>query len=51
MTTWATCGRTAWPARDARIDFLLPGDGLYVIMAGRFGGRGDYVLSVDLLAP
>jgi hypothetical protein len=38
-------------ARDARIDFLLPGDGLYVIMAGRFGGRGDYVLSVELLAP
>jgi hypothetical protein len=33
--------------RDARIDFLLPGDGVYTIEAGRFGGRGDYTLTLE----
>ena len=36
-------------ARDARIDFFLPGDGLFIIEAGRFGGRGDYVLTLELV--
>jgi hypothetical protein len=36
-------------ARDARIDFFLPGDGIYTIDAGRFGGRGDYTLSLELV--
>jgi len=36
--------------RDALIDFFLPGDGVFVIEAGRFGGRGDYVLTLELLA-
>jgi hypothetical protein len=38
-------------ARDARIDFVLPGDGLYLIEAGRFGGRGDYILTLELTTP
>jgi hypothetical protein len=38
-------------ARDARIDFVLPGDGVFVIEAGRFGGRGDYVLTLELATP
>ncbi len=37
--------------RDARIDFVLPGDGLFIIEAGRFGGRGDYVLTLEQAAP
>jgi DNA-binding beta-propeller fold protein YncE len=37
--------------RDARIDFFLPGDGLFIIEAGRFGGRGDYTLSLELVTP
>jgi hypothetical protein len=35
--------------RDARIDFVLPDDGLFTIEAGRFGGRGDYILSLELV--
>jgi hypothetical protein len=35
--------------RDARIDFFLPDDGIFVIEAGRFGGRGDYILSLELV--
>ncbi len=34
-------------ARDALIDFVLPSDGIYTIDAGRFGGRGDYTLSLE----
>jgi hypothetical protein len=33
--------------RDALIDFVLPSDGVYTIDAGRFGGRGDYTLSLE----
>ncbi len=36
--------------RDARIDFFLPSDGIFTIAAGRFGGRGDYTLSLELVA-
>ncbi len=32
--------------RDAYIDFYLPSDGVYTIEAGRFGGRGEYVLTL-----
>lgn len=35
--------------RDARIEFVLPDDGLFVIEAGRFGGRGDYILTLELV--
>ncbi|MBN1563524.1 MAG: hypothetical protein JXA10_06790 [Anaerolineae bacterium] len=34
--------------RDARIDYTLAEDGLFIIAAGRFGGRGDYILTVEL---
>lgn len=33
--------------RDARIDFVLPRAGVYVIEAGRFGGRGEYILTLE----
>ena len=33
--------------RDARIDFVLPSDGIFTIDAGRFGGRGDYILTLE----
>jgi hypothetical protein len=35
--------------RDARIDFVLPDDGVYTIDATRFGGRGDYALTLELV--
>jgi hypothetical protein len=38
-------------ARDARIDFVLPGDGVYIIEAGRFGGRGEYILTLESASP
>jgi hypothetical protein len=34
--------------RDARLEFDLPGEGLYTIEATRFGGRGEYVLTLEL---
>lgn len=37
--------------RDARIDFVLPSDGVYTIDAGRFGGRGDYSLTLEQATP
>lgn len=33
--------------RDALIEFTLPNSGVYVIEAGRFGGRGEYVLTLE----
>ncbi len=33
--------------RDARIEFALPTTGLYTIEAGRFGGRGEYILALE----
>lgn len=36
--------------RDALIDFFLPATGTYIIEAGRFGGRGDYLLTLERLA-
>ncbi|NDJ77069.1 MAG: hypothetical protein GYB65_12510 [Chloroflexi bacterium] len=33
--------------RDAVIDFFLPEDGVYNIEATRFGGRGDYSLTLE----
>jgi hypothetical protein len=33
---------------DALIDFFLPASGVFTIEAGRFGGRGDYVLTLTL---
>ncbi|GIV81481.1 MAG: hypothetical protein KatS3mg051_0835 [Anaerolineae bacterium] len=36
--------------RDAVIDFFLPATGTYTIEAGRFGGRGDYLLTLERLA-
>jgi hypothetical protein len=36
--------------RDSLLDFYLPGNGLYTIEATRFGGRGDYVLTLELVA-
>ena len=36
--------------RDALIDFFLPATGTYTIEAGRFGGRGDYLLTLERLA-
>lgn len=33
--------------RDARLEFDLPQDGVYTITAGRFGGRGEYILTLD----
>lgn len=33
--------------RDALIDFFLPADSVYTIEAGRFGGRGEYILTLD----
>lgn len=35
--------------RDAVIDFFLPATGTYTIEAGRFGGRGDYLLTLERL--
>ncbi len=32
--------------RDAYIDFYLPSSGVYTIEAGRFGGRGEYILTL-----
>ncbi len=34
-------------ARDALIDFTLSNNGVYVIEAGRFGGRGEYILTLE----
>lgn len=34
--------------RDARLEFDLPGDGTYIIEATRFGGRGEYTLTLEL---
>jgi len=34
-------------ARDSRLEFDLPGDGVYTIHATRFGGRGDYTLTLE----
>jgi hypothetical protein len=33
--------------RDALIDFFLPATGTFTIEAGRFGGRGDYLLTLE----
>jgi len=33
--------------RDAQIDFFLPGDGVFTIEAARFGGRGEYILTLE----
>lgn len=35
--------------RDALIDYFLPDTGLYLIQAGRFGGRGEYILTLELV--
>lgn len=32
--------------RDSRIEFVLPAAGVYTIQATRFGGRGEYVLTL-----
>ncbi|MBN2306256.1 MAG: hypothetical protein JXQ72_17370 [Anaerolineae bacterium] len=34
-------------ARDSVIDFALPSTGVFTIQAGRFGGRGEYILTLD----
>lgn len=36
--------------RDAVIDFFLPNDGIFTIEAGRFGGRGEYSLTLVQVA-
>lgn len=36
--------------RDSRLDFFLPATGRYTIEATRFGGRGDYLLTLEKLA-
>jgi len=36
--------------RDAFLDFFLSSSGVFTIEAGRFGGRGDYVLTLEGLA-
>jgi hypothetical protein len=36
--------------RDALVDFTLPEDGLYSIEAGRFGGRGEYILTLEVIS-
>lgn len=36
--------------RDARIDFFLPTTATFTIEAGRFGGRGDYILTLEQVA-
>ncbi len=36
--------------RDALIDFFLPATGTFTIEAGRFGGRGDYLLTLERVA-
>lgn len=33
--------------RDAQIDFFLPATATFTIEAGRFGGRGDYILTLE----
>ncbi|NLX10569.1 MAG: hypothetical protein GXY36_13010 [Chloroflexi bacterium] len=33
--------------RDSRLEFDLPNDGQYIILAGRFGGRGEYELTLE----
>jgi hypothetical protein len=33
--------------RDALIDYFLPSDGIFTIETGRFGGRGEYILSLE----
>jgi hypothetical protein len=35
--------------RDAVLDFYLPDTAQYTIRAGRFGGRGDYTLTLELV--
>ncbi len=35
--------------QDSLIDFFLPTDGIFTIEAGRFGGRGDYILTLTLV--
>ena len=35
--------------QDALIDFYLPSSGIFTIEAGRFGGRGDYILTLTLV--
>ncbi|MBP8972531.1 MAG: hypothetical protein KBH93_01535 [Anaerolineae bacterium] len=37
--------------RDALIDFFLPTTGTFTIEAGRFGGRGDYLLTLERVTP
>ncbi len=34
--------------RDPLLEFDLPADGIYTIRAGRFGGRGEYVLTLNV---
>lgn len=36
-------------SRDAQIDFFLPATATFTIEAGRFGGRGDYILTLELV--
>ncbi|MEB2287111.1 MAG: hypothetical protein OZ934_03270 [Anaerolineae bacterium] len=36
--------------RDALVDFFLPAAGTFTIEAGRFGGRGDYLLTLERVA-
>lgn len=36
--------------RDAFLDFFLSSSGIFAIEAGRFGGRGDYVLTLEVLS-
>jgi hypothetical protein len=37
--------------RDALIDFFLPATGTFTIEAGRFGGRGEYLLTLERVTP